>query len=43
MALFRKRERTDLAMEDDAFIEKLARLLERKLKPLKPGSKAGDK
>jgi putative transposase len=43
MALFRKHERTGRPMGDDAFIEKLEQLLDRNLKPQKPGPKAGDK
>jgi len=43
MALFRKHERTGRPMGDDAFIERLERLLSRKLKPKKPGPKVKDK
>ncbi len=42
-ALFRKHERTGRPVGDDAFIERLEQLLDRKLKPRKPGPKAGDK
>jgi len=43
MVLFRKHERTGRPMGDDAFIEKLEQLLDRKLKPQKPGPKGKDK
>jgi putative transposase len=43
MALFRKHERTGWPIGDDAFIERLERLLDRKLKPKKPGPKVKDK
>jgi putative transposase len=43
MALFRKHERTGRPIGDDTFVEKLEQLLDRKLKPQKPGPKAGDK
>jgi putative transposase len=43
MELFRKHERTGRPMGDDAFIEGLEQLLDRKLKPKKPGPKAKDK
>ena len=43
MALFRKHERTGQPMGDDAFIERLERLLDPKLKPKKPGPKVKDK
>jgi putative transposase len=43
MELFRKHERTGRPMGDDAFIEKLERLMDRLLKPKKPGPKAIDK
>jgi REP-associated tyrosine transposase len=39
IALFRKHERTGRPIGDDAFIEKLEQLLDRKLKPQKPGPK----
>jgi putative transposase len=41
--LFRKHERTGRPIGDDAFIERLERLLDRELKPKKPGPKAIDK
>ena len=43
MALFRKHERTGRPIGDDTFIERLERLLDRKLKPQKPGPKPKDK
>jgi hypothetical protein len=43
MVLFRKHERTGRPIGDDAFIERLERLLDRELKPKKPGPKAIDK
>jgi REP element-mobilizing transposase RayT len=43
IALFRKHERTGRPIGDDAFIERLDRLLDRELKPNKPGPKAIDK
>ena len=43
MDLFRKHERTGRPMGDDVFIERLERLLDRKLKPKKPGPKVKDK
>jgi putative transposase len=43
MALFRKHERTGRPMGDDAFIERLERLLDRPLKLKKPGPKVIDK
>ena len=43
MTLFRKHERTGRPMGDDAFIERLERLLDRPLKPKKPGPKVKDK
>jgi putative transposase len=43
MELFRKHERTGRPIGDEAFIERLEGLLDRKLKPQKPGPKAGDK
>jgi putative transposase len=43
MDLFRKHERTGRPIGDDAFIERLERLLDRPLKPKKPGPKAIDK
>jgi putative transposase len=41
--LFRKHERTGRPIGDDAFIDRLERLLGRPLKPKKPGPKAIDK
>jgi putative transposase len=41
IALLRKHERTGRPMGDVAFIEKLEQLLDRKLKPQKPGPKVG--
>ena len=41
--LFRKHERTGRPIGDDAFIDRLERLLDRPLKPKKPGPKAIDK
>ena len=43
MVLFRKHERTGRPMGDDDFIERLERVLDRKLKPGKPGPKTKDK
>ena len=43
IALLRKHERTGRPMGDDAFIERLERLLDRPLKPKKPGPKMIDK
>jgi REP-associated tyrosine transposase len=43
MALFRKHERTGRPIGDDAFIERLERLLDRPFKLKKPGSKVIDK
>jgi putative transposase len=43
MTLFRKHERTGRPMGDDAFIERLERLLDRPLKLKKPGPKVIDK
>jgi len=43
MELFRKHERTGRPLEEDSFIEKMELLLDRKLKPLKPGPKKKDK
>jgi hypothetical protein len=43
MVLFRKHERTGRPIGDDAFIERLESLLDRELKPKKPGPKALDK
>ena len=43
MELFRKHERTGRPIGDDAFIERLEKLLNRKLKPKKPGPKAKDR
>lgn len=43
MALFSKRDRTGGPTGDDAFIEKQEQLLDRKLKPQKPGPEAEDK
>jgi putative transposase len=43
MDLFRKHERTGRPIGDDAFIERLERLLDRPLKPKKPGPKVIDK
>jgi putative transposase len=43
MALFRKHERTGRPLGEDSFIEKLELLLDRKLKPQKPGPKKKDK
>jgi putative transposase len=43
MALFRKHERTGRPTGNDAFIERLERLLDRPLKPKKPGPKVIDK
>lgn len=39
IALFRKHERTGRPMGDNAFVEKLERLLDRRLQPKKPGPK----
>ena len=41
--LFRKHERTGRPLGMDSFIEKMERLLGRKLKPEKPGPKKKDK
>jgi len=41
--LFRKHERTGRPLGADAFIQKVERLLERNLKPRKPGPKPQDK
>ncbi len=41
--LFRKHERTGRPIGDDAFIDRLERLLDRPLKPKKPGPKAIEK
>ena len=41
--LFRQHERTGRPLGVDSFIEKLERLLGRKLKPQKPGPKGKDK
>jgi len=41
--LFRKHERTGRPLGEDSFIEKLERLLDRKLEPQKPGPKMKDK
>ena len=41
--LLRKRERTGRPLGDDSFIEKIELLLNRKLKPQKPGPKGKDK
>lgn len=43
MSLIRKHERTGRPIGDDAFIERLERLLDRPLKPKKPGPKVIDK
>jgi putative transposase len=43
MELFRKHERTGRPIGDDAFIERLEQLLDRKLKPKKPGPKVKNK
>jgi putative transposase len=43
MDLFRKHERTGRPIGDDGFIEGLERLLDRPLKPKKPGPKVIDK
>ena len=43
MELFRKHERTGRPIGDDAFIERLEKLLNRKLKPKKPGPKVKDR
>jgi putative transposase len=43
MAIFRKHERTGRPPGDKAFIERLERLLDRRLKPRKPGPKPRDK
>ena len=43
MDLFRKHERTGRPIGDDAFIDRLERLLDRPLKPKKPGPKTIDK
>ena len=43
MELFRKHERTGRPIGDDAFIERLERLLDRRLKPEKPGPRVEDK
>jgi len=43
MDLFKKHERTGRPIGDDAFIDRLERLLDRPLKPKKPGPKAIDK
>ena len=43
MDLFRKHERTGRPIGDDAFIERLERLLDRSLKLKKPGPKVIDK
>jgi putative transposase len=43
MTLFRKHERTGRPIGDKAFIERLERLLDRRLKPRKPGQKPRDK
>jgi len=41
--IFRKHERTGRPLGDDSFIKKMELLLERKLKPKKPGPKKKDK
>jgi putative transposase len=38
-AVFRKHERTGRPIGDETFIERLERLLDRRLKPRKPGPK----
>jgi putative transposase len=43
MELFRKHERTGRPLGEDAFIEKLERILDRTLKPQKPGPKGKNK
>ncbi len=43
MELFRKHERTGRPLGEDSFIERLELLLDRKLKPQKPGRKKKDK
>jgi putative transposase len=43
MTLFRKHERTGRSIGEEAFIERLERLLDRRLKPRKPGPKPRDK
>ena len=43
MALFRKHERTGRPVGNNAFIEKMEQLLDRRLKPRKPGPKVIDK
>jgi putative transposase len=41
--LLRKHERTGRPLGDDSFIEKLERLLDRRLRPEKPGPKKKDR
>ncbi|MBI9093025.1 MAG: hypothetical protein JEZ12_27745 [Desulfobacterium sp.] len=41
--LFRKHERTGRPLGDDSFVAKMELLLDRKLKPQKPGPKKKDK
>ena len=43
MKLFGKHERTGRPLDVDSFVEKMERLLNRKLKPQKPGPKTKDK
>lgn len=43
MALFRKHERTGRPLGEDSFIERMELLLDRQLKPQKPGPKKKDK
>ena len=43
ISLFRKHERTGRPLGEDLFIEKMERLLDRNLKPQKPGPKNRDK
>jgi putative transposase len=42
-AVFRKHERTGRPIGDETFIERLERLLDRRLKPRKPGPKPRNK
>jgi putative transposase len=43
IAIFRKHKRTGRPIGDEAFIERLEQLLDRRLKPRKPGPKPRDR